>query len=47
MPMNPATYSVAGSSNTFSGVASCSMRPAFMIASRSPSASASTWSCVT
>ena len=41
MPMKPATYSVAGSSKTCSGVPSCSIVPARMIASRSPSARAS------
>ena len=41
MPMNPATYSVAGSSNTCSGVPNCSNRPARMIATRSARASAS------
>ncbi len=47
MPMNPATYSVAGSSNTCSGVPTCSKRPARMIATRSARASASLWSWVT
>ena len=47
MPMKSATYSVAGSSKISSGRPSCSSEPLRMIASRSPSARASTWSCVT
>ena len=47
MPMNAATYSVAGRSKTRSGVSYCSMRPLRMMASRSPRASASDWSWVT
>ena len=35
MPMNSATYSVAGSSKTCSGVPTCSNAPARMIATRS------------
>ena len=41
MPMNAATYSVAGCSKTCSGVSYCSMRPLRMMARRSPRASAS------
>jgi hypothetical protein len=45
--MKPATYSVAGSSNTRCAVSSCSIAPLFMIAIRSASDSASVWSWVT
>ena len=47
IPMNAATYSLAGRSKMSSGVPSCSIRPARMIAIRWPSASASDWSWVT
>ena len=46
-PTNAATYADAGRAYTVSASASCSMRPARMIAMRSLIDSASPWSCVT
>ena len=45
--MNPATKRFTGRWNTSSGLPSCSMRPAHMTATRSPTVSASVWSWVT
>src|SRR5204863_179847 len=47
VPTNPATNGVSGSSYTSAGEPTCSIRPAFMTASRSLMVSASSWSCVT
>ncbi|WP_344587048.1 hypothetical protein [Actinomadura vinacea] len=47
MPTKSATYPVAGCSKTCFGVSNWSIVPPRMMASRSPSASASDWSWVT
>ena len=46
-PMNAATNTFAGASNSRSGVSHCCTVPSRRTATRSPSVIASTWSCVT
>ena len=46
-PMNAATNTFAGASNSRSGVSHCCTVPSRSTATRSPSVIASTWSCVT
>ena len=47
VPTKRATHTLAGRSQTSSGVPTCSNRPSRTTATRCPSASASPWSCVT
>ena len=47
VPTKRATHMLAGRSHSSSGVPTCTMRPSCSTATRWPSASASSWSCVT